>query len=708
MTPMVATPAAAYTVAGGQFHTMQSQRLLDTRSAGPALAQTERSISVTALGIPSTASAVVIDVTVVGATARSDLRFWADGSSRPGTTNINFNAGELVSNAAIVGLNNGVFRMFNTSGSVHVIIDVQGWFGGLNDTSGAGAFSALDPQRLLDTRLDASAIAAYGVRTVNVAQLADINPSYLGAVAINLTVVGTASSGMAVVYRTGTMRPATSSIDFAASTTLANLVSVEPDSNGNVSIYNGSPSAVNILLDMQGWWTSAAVPGDGGEYSPVAPTRLLDTRTGVGGVSAAVAPGQTVKLPIAGTAGIPTTEVAAVYVNVVAVQATGSGHLQLFGAGMGEPDTSNVNFTAGYSRSAASVVPLGDDGAIEIHNGSSTVAVNVVIDVSGWFHTFWSDVPQCGFDQDCDSLTWTTDVASEQAALDASFNYTAPAEDLASAGPVETVGATEESEATAGFVAADTSGFVHRGWPSDYNEPTSSQAGWQGESSATVHIERYENGKLLGACTGFLYSVRDVGTAGHCVTTGSAREYADLFMIYPGQYRIGTRVYRPFGYCRAYRKATTRGWKDRGDLRHDRAAVRLDWCSQDPSGNIGRKTGYLGMTGSVQFAGLLGGKTATYYGYPSGDPLYKPYQSQWSGSGVIYRNSFYSFRMKTQIGKGASGGPAIVTTPAGNRVVVGIVSNMTNEHTYQDRTESSMKKISSYCVTAFRNFRDRA
>ncbi|MES1244176.1 MAG: hypothetical protein ABUT39_21405 [Acidobacteriota bacterium] len=122
------------------FHTVEPCRLLDTRSpgSGPALASgTVRPVAAHGLcGIPSTARALAVNVTVVGATGSGNLRLYPSGLIAPETSTINFPTGLTRANNAMVPLTPGVeaglaaLAMIGGSGggTVHVLIDVTGWF----------------------------------------------------------------------------------------------------------------------------------------------------------------------------------------------------------------------------------------------------------------------------------------------------------------------------------------------------------------------------------------------------------------------------------------------------------------------------------------------------------------------------------------------------------------------------------------------------
>lgn len=131
---------------------------------------------------------------------------------------------------------------------------------------------------------------------------------------------------------------------------------------------------------------SFTVSSDGSRYRPVTPTRILDTRDGTGGVtSIAMLPGQTLVLPVAGTAGLPPAgQVAAVTVDVTATQGTSDTHLTLWPGDVPDPPaTSSLNVGAGRTVAKHVTVAVGDDGTVRLRNNSGFT--HVLVDLTGWY-----------------------------------------------------------------------------------------------------------------------------------------------------------------------------------------------------------------------------------------------------------------------------------------------------------------------------------
>ena len=87
------------------------------------------------VGVPSSATAVILNVTVTGALGSGYLTAYPSGVAVPDTSNVNFVAGQTIPNAVVVGVGpDGSVCLF-TSASTHVIVDVTGYLSGAGSPS---------------------------------------------------------------------------------------------------------------------------------------------------------------------------------------------------------------------------------------------------------------------------------------------------------------------------------------------------------------------------------------------------------------------------------------------------------------------------------------------------------------------------------------------------------------------------------------------
>ena len=125
--------------AGNGYFPVTPCRALDTRnpdgaSGGPFLdgLGTRLLLAVTRCGIPGTAKAVSLNVTVTGTTAMGYLTLYAGDATQPQTSTINFGPGQTRANNAVLAVSSdgaATLKITNAgAGPVHVIVDVNGYF----------------------------------------------------------------------------------------------------------------------------------------------------------------------------------------------------------------------------------------------------------------------------------------------------------------------------------------------------------------------------------------------------------------------------------------------------------------------------------------------------------------------------------------------------------------------------------------------------
>jgi hypothetical protein len=118
---------------GADFYTVPPCRVYDSRSATPLVSGTDRRVAVGgACGIPATAMAVSVNLTVVNPTDRGRITLYPADQPLPGTSTINFPPGKNLANNAIVPLSPDgkllAFPFVLGGGQVDVVVDVNGWF----------------------------------------------------------------------------------------------------------------------------------------------------------------------------------------------------------------------------------------------------------------------------------------------------------------------------------------------------------------------------------------------------------------------------------------------------------------------------------------------------------------------------------------------------------------------------------------------------
>ena len=278
---VMAAPAAA-----GAVVSVTPTRIADSRTGlqipGPVAAVGTAVVQLTGRGgIPGIGVAAVL-ATVVAAQQAGYLTVWPSETIRPGTSNVNFEAGQSIANTALlrVGTQGGV-EVFNGSyGTVQVIVDVTGYT--LSGTpTAAGAVVPVVHARVADSRVGAQisgAVSAVGTASVQVTGRGGIPGNGVAEVVATVTAVGPRQPGYVTVWPSLTVRPGTSNQNFQAGQNIATTVVVSLGVDEKIQLFNGSDGSVDLLVDVTGY-TLAGIATDAGTVGPVT-ARLADTRTG--------------------------------------------------------------------------------------------------------------------------------------------------------------------------------------------------------------------------------------------------------------------------------------------------------------------------------------------------------------------------------------------------------------------------------------------
>ena len=258
----------------GAYQPITPARLLDTRTAGTAgkvPSQHTVSFSVAHIsGVPLTGiGSVVLNVTATGPTSKGHLRVYPSGTTLPFASNVNFDPGKTVANEVVVAPGtDGNVTIFNgaPNGTTDVVVDVVGFIAnGVLPLQTPGLQNAVTPLRILDTRYGIGApkgqVAAGGMRTVQVVgKGAGINavPTDARAAIVTVTATNEMGSGYATVYP-GPTRPTASILNFVHTTDVANVMIAPINTDGTITIYNGSSEPTDLVIDIASYITGATL-----------------------------------------------------------------------------------------------------------------------------------------------------------------------------------------------------------------------------------------------------------------------------------------------------------------------------------------------------------------------------------------------------------------------------------------------------------------
>ncbi len=388
---------------GGTYHPLPPARILDTRiglgSVAPLANGESRSIQVAGQGnVPSSGvSAVVLNVTVTNTPGMGHLTVYPTGLTRPIASNLNWAPGQTIPNLVEIALGRGgKVDIYAFGSSADVIFDVQGWVGVPANSGADGLFNALAPARILDTRdgtgTGGTIRALGGGATLNLLVAGSLThngastgvpASGMSAVVLNITVANASQASYLTVYPAGSARPVASNLNFTAGQTVANRVIVKLGTGGAITIFNAGGN-VNVIADVNGWFTDATNMSGGTDFTGISPNRIVDTRTPAWGLGP-LQPDYEYSIQLLDSNGVAVTGVTAIVVNVTATNTTAAGYLTLWPNTVTLPVASDLNFLPGQTVPNLVVLQLGANATFRIFNPYGET--DVVIDLVGFYGT---------------------------------------------------------------------------------------------------------------------------------------------------------------------------------------------------------------------------------------------------------------------------------------------------------------------------------
>ncbi|MET9888487.1 PKD domain-containing protein [Streptomyces sp. NPDC006430] len=238
-------------------------------------------------------------------------------------------------------------------------------------------YVATEPFRLLDTRTTHTPIQGGEPLAVQLPAGTAVPGHELSAgmtaAVLNVTVTDSTEDAHLTVWPAGQTRPASSNVNVAAGGTSANMVTVPVGLEGKVLAQLNTGRA-SVIVDFIGYYQ----PNTGQRFTPLPPTRLLDTRST--GVPLAESVFFTVK--VAGLAGIP-ADATAVALNLTSTGTTSDSHIAVYPDPAHRAETSNLNPEPGKDKSNQVIVPVGPQGIVALH--ISTGSTHVILDAVGYY-----------------------------------------------------------------------------------------------------------------------------------------------------------------------------------------------------------------------------------------------------------------------------------------------------------------------------------
>jgi hypothetical protein len=379
------------------FHPLAPTRVLDSRLSpnpypggwnGKLAAGSPRDLTVNPT-VPTTATAVVMNVTVTDVSTATFITAYPTGQSTPNASNLNVSANQTIANLVTVKLGynssgNGQVRFANQNGTVNLIADVVGYYSPGDDGDG---FTSLAPNRVLDSRTSTGGwnhkLGPGDPSITDLTVTGNGVPSTADAVVMNVTMTDLAVPTFLTVFPNGSTIPTASNINGAAGDTLPNLVTVKVGTGGKVRFRNQNGS-INVIADVVGYYEH----GTGDAFHALSPIRALDSRGSTGGWNGKLLSGsgntrslQVSSSPPNGVATV-TPNASAVIMNVTATDAVTGTFITVYPSGS-PPNSSNLNVSAGQTIPNLVITKLASGGSVRFYNAQGSV--NVIADVVGFF-----------------------------------------------------------------------------------------------------------------------------------------------------------------------------------------------------------------------------------------------------------------------------------------------------------------------------------
>ena len=247
---------------GSAYVAVVPERLLETRpgapigyvGAKPVAGQTIE-LQVTGAGVtkvPADAAAVVLNVTATEATVAGYVTVWPCGAPRPTASNLNLTPGVTAPNLVVSKIGaGGKVCLFAQNGG-HLLADVAGY------DPAVSAFSALVPQRILDSRIGLGTPvgppSAGRIVQLQVGGVAGV-PANATTAVLNVTGTNVTVAGFVTVWPCGAPKPTASNLNLAVGDTRPNLVLAKVGAGGAVCLFTLQPA--DLVADLVGFY----VPG---------------------------------------------------------------------------------------------------------------------------------------------------------------------------------------------------------------------------------------------------------------------------------------------------------------------------------------------------------------------------------------------------------------------------------------------------------------
>jgi hypothetical protein len=238
----------------------------------------------------------------------------------------------------------------------------------LDSLGSQAGFTAITPTRVVDTRqpgTPVSRLTAGVTTTISVGAVPVLSES--SAITANFTLTDASSAGYLRVWPCDGPEPDVSVANVVAGVDVANGVTVGLARDGTLCAR--STVDADLIVDVTGRWAAFL----GSRFTPVTPTRILDTRT-----TAKAAPGTVVRIELG---SVVPADASAVAMNVTSTRSATAGYVTAWPCDQPQPDTSVLNVARNATRANNVMLPAGG-GAVCL---AASMTTDLIVDVTGYF-----------------------------------------------------------------------------------------------------------------------------------------------------------------------------------------------------------------------------------------------------------------------------------------------------------------------------------
>ncbi len=223
-------------------------------------------------------------------------------------------------------------------------------------------------------------------RTVKVAGVAGLPSSGIGAVTMMVTIADPSGSGqlqaraddsdaatLLMIYNSGV----------GGNTSNTGLLAVADD--GTIEVMTQTAQS-KVIIDITGYYTSTKNGVSAGGFVAMSPSRVLDSRGGIGAAQGQIPAGSQRTIQATGSNGIP-AGAAAVAVNIIVINREAkAGYVRPTPTGeTRSTGVLNYNSTEGQTTAMNAQVALNADGKFSIDTAEGGGKIDLVVDIQGYF-----------------------------------------------------------------------------------------------------------------------------------------------------------------------------------------------------------------------------------------------------------------------------------------------------------------------------------